>query len=440
VTSLVFAGSAVGLFGAVAIATEASTWYVAQRNAQAAADAAALAAAANMPGGESVARPSAISAATRNGFTAGTGGAGVTVTFPSGFSTSTLRAQAEISQLQPRGLASFFIPPPTVRARAAAVLEAQRDVCMVSQGPITVAGSVNVTATNCSIATNSRSSAAIDISGNPTLNATSISAPGLCSGCTTGTPPVLKSSIMGGDASKLRELDFVTPIPAAFTALDSLNLPTSSGGGGATCSNSFANVTTTTGEGRDRVTVTRTVGSGWEECRSLITSWPNSDVQLRPGTYFVNTPVRLSSRNVSCLDCTGGRGVTLVFLGNNDMTVTGNSSVTLRAPSAAPVSSGGTTSWWGDGALRGVLVYRRDNGTTRTFDFSGNSGSSSLTGGIYLPGATMDLTGSSGSAGCAIWVAGSISLRGNPSVTTSQCAEYGNIVPSTQRLRLVQPI
>lgn len=435
ISSIVFAGSSIGLVGALALATEASVWYTVQRNAQAAADAAALAAASNMPAGETTALASGASAATKNGFTTGTAGSAVTITFPSGFATRNLQAQAVVSQPQPPGLASLFATPPTVRAVARAELRPASDICMLATGQLRFAGSPNVTANGCALAANSRASNAVDISGNPPITAASISTRGLCSGCTTGDPPVLQRNLTLTDG--LRQLDFETPIPPSFRNLDSLTLPTTNGAGAcltpAGAAATGALVTTARGGLRS------TTGTPWESCPRVITSIANNpgNIDLAPGTYVFNTSLTLNGgEQVRCSACTGGRGVTLIFLGDNRISISGGSGIVLNAPKIGPASG----SWFGDGALQGILIYRRNNGTALNFDFTGNTGTTRLSGGIYTPGATLDFTGNTGTAGCAVWVAANISLRGNPTVDTTRCADdFGTEVPSTQRLRLVQP-
>jgi hypothetical protein len=106
----------------------------------------------------------------------------------------------------------------------------------------------------------------------------------------------------------------------------------------------------------------------------------NSGWALPSGQYvFVNADL-VYTGNATL----SGTDVFFYFSGNAAMRATGNGSFAFSAP---------TTQIYA-GYVPGVLVYANAN-NTRTFRWVGNSGVSS-NGAIYLPSATLEMTGNSG--------------------------------------------
>jgi Flp pilus assembly protein TadG len=146
-------------------------------------------------------------------------------------------------------------------------------------------------------------------------------------------------------------------------------------------------------------------------------------LNLSPGLYYVNGDITVGAGAV-----VSGTGVTIITSGIP--TTTGNSSLTLTAPTTA--SPGG--------AIPGIAIAGTTSGTTLAF--MGTS-SLSVTGLIYFPKASLKFGGTptSGGSGCTEVIAETITLVGTSSMAAN-CTAYGLIpfgsLPGTGGVVLVQ--
>ena len=111
---------------------------------------------------------------------------------------------------------------------------------------------------------------------------------------------------------------------------------------------------------------------------------------MAPGVYVINGGTLDFGSNAVVT----GTGVTFILTGSgsgsiSNVTMSGGAALTLSAPTTGP--------------LRDILIYqdRRARHTGSTNNFTGNS-SSTLTGGIYLPGSNLNFTGNSSSTGVCL--------------------------------------
>ncbi|MBW8269078.1 TadG family pilus assembly protein [Caldovatus aquaticus] len=216
-TALVFAASAVALFGFAALATEGGNWYFNHRNARSAADMAALAGASayarastdNKSAAEAVAKLTA----QNNGFVSGTdSGTNATTKvtvdvgvwtppsppYPAGSSAVPGSVRVTIERQVPTFLAGLFLGSDavTIRVRAtAAVLDNGGEACIlataVSGIGLDMIGTADVKASNCVLHSNSRGSSSVRIQSGfaSALEALGVSAVGGCFGNSCNSLP-----------------------------------------------------------------------------------------------------------------------------------------------------------------------------------------------------------------------------------------------------------
>lgn len=359
------------LLGFLAFATDVGTLFYAKREMQTAADAGAIAAAAEINYTDMTAAARADTA--QNGFSNGVNGTTVTVNSPPLYgSYAGLGGYVEVIVSQPQP--TFFMPvfgalskhfngtTMTVSSRAVAT-NGPGAGCIYTLGTsgtdIGVTGNADISVPTCGIVDDSSSGSALSLTGNVTLDAKSIGIVGGASetGNVTVTPTPVTGIIPSGD-------------PLAY-----LTAPTVP----AHCTNSIS----LTGN------QTQTLSQG---CYAGISATGNSALTISAGTYIVNGNLTVTG-NASIT----GASVTLDLLGSTSLT--GNISMNLTAPTS--------------GAFDGILFYQPST-NTNSISLTGNSGAS-LQGIVYAPAASVTLTGNSGSSIYTDFVVSSLSLVGNAS-------------------------
>jgi hypothetical protein len=142
------------------------------------------------------------------------------------------------------------------------------------------------------------------------------------------------------------------------------------------------------------------------------------DITLSPGVYVID----------NFLDVTGnttitGSGVTLYLAGGANVTINGNTTLNLSAPTSGPYSG---ILFFGDRSARGGSVV-----------FDGNA-NSTLTGALYFPTEAVTYKGNYGGAnGCTQIVAYTVSWTGSASLNAN-CSSYGmSPIPALQTVKLV---
>ena len=122
------------------------------------------------------------------------------------------------------------------------------------------------------------------------------------------------------------------------------------------------------------------------------------NVTFNPGLYLIDGT--FSNTGVTSLS---GSGVTFVVGGN--VTLNGNLTMTLAAPTSGPFS--------------GILFFGDRDATAETIRINGNA-STTLKGAVYFPTGNLNFTGSSSaSGGCTQVIANTIEFTGNSGIRSS---------------------
>jgi hypothetical protein len=179
--------SAFSLFGMVALATEAGTWYLLRARAQDAADAAAWAAVlANASGADPTAAAQYV--AVQNGFSSGN--VVVSCFVSSCSSSASAEYQVTVSAQATAYLSSLFVSAaPTIQARSVAGLSSTCSSSVACGCMLSTAGdlsiSKNFSGTGCIVGSNAPDPTAIGVSGTTTVSAYGLTTTGDCSasGC-----------------------------------------------------------------------------------------------------------------------------------------------------------------------------------------------------------------------------------------------------------------
>jgi Putative Flp pilus-assembly TadE/G-like len=159
-------------------------------------------------------------------------------------------------------------------------------------------------------------------------------------------------------------------------------------------------------------------------------------VDFAPGTYFFNSSAITFGGNVTCTACTPwstatppgtGLGVTLVLLGDSNLSISGTANVSLSAPQTNAFSAD----------LNGVLIddqapNKSNNAVTI------NGGSVNLGGAMYFPNVDVTMGGNSANANtsCTEIIANTLKFGGGTNYLSTQNCASGTI-PITQVVTMV---
>jgi Flp pilus assembly protein TadG len=366
------------IIGFGGLAVDASHWLAAKNAAQGAADSAALSAVAAKVAGNNTSRiqNEAYAVAALDGFVNGQGGVTVSLNNPplSGdYTTNAAAYEVIITQSQASFLSRLFISAPVVTGRSVA-LAGSSPACILAlstsaQKSIGMSGgSTNVVANNCTVASNSSSSDAVDLSGGAMLTAGKFTEVGnyQVSGSSTITAPI-KNTYAAATVDPYAAL----AIPS-YSGCDHINY-------------SQGNVAATINPG--------------VYCGGITVSGGGT-LNMNPGTYIVNggsfniQPGTVNASDVSVVvtSNTGTWGV---------VNISGTSNVHISAPSS--------------GAMRGVAIYVDRNDPVNTDNISGTS-SLGVTGSIYMPSQNINYSGGSSNGNpCTQLIALTITLSGGSS-------------------------
>jgi hypothetical protein len=146
----------------------------------------------------------------------------------------------------------------------------------------------------------------------------------------------------------------------------------------------------------------------------------SGNVSLSPGVYVIQGGDFKVNSNAQI----SGDGVIIYLAGSSRVSMNGNASVRLSAPTS--------------GTYSGVLFYgdRANLGGSNTFNGTANS---LLTGALYFPKQEVDYLGNfSGNGGCTQVVANTIQWSGNTSIS-QDCTSHGmKDIPAAQSVQLVE--
>jgi hypothetical protein len=143
------------------------------------------------------------------------------------------------------------------------------------------------------------------------------------------------------------------------------------------------------------------------------------NVILSPGVYVLQGNLKINANSVI-----SGIGVTIFMAGSSTVSMNGNASVTLSAPTS--------------GTYSGVLMYGDRTGASASSTFNGTA-NSLLTGALYFPRQMVSYLGNfSGVNGCTQVVADTIQWSGNSTINQN-CSSLGmKDIPATQSVQLVE--
>jgi len=383
----IFALSLPIVVGAAGFGVETSYWYYNSLRLQATADAAAYAGALEQISGSD--KPTIIAAATQSAATNGLGSGTILVNTPpaSGPNTAKKAVEVIVGQNLNRMFTSIFtqgqVPE---QARAVALITNASKACVLALDPSAsqaalFSGNTSVKLIGCSVMANSIASDAIKLQGSAGLQADCL--------------------ISGGGVALSNPVTTVcaAPITQALPAADPFaDLPAPA------ASNPCQNANKST------------LKPG-TYCSGLSLS---GTVTLQPGVYVIQSGDFKVNANANV----SGDGVTIYLAGGSRVSMNGNATVSLSAPTS--------------GTYSGVLMYGDRTSTGGQSTFNGTA-DSLLTGALYFPKQQVNYLGNfSGKSGCTQVVADLIQWSGNSTIS-QDCTSLGmRDIPATQSVALVE--
>ncbi len=391
------------VIGAMGLGTETGYWFLEQRKLQHAADVAVYAAAVRYRAGDAQAgvETAALRTASGTGYQSDIGT--ISVDPLSGSTAMSGKIAVELTETHARLFSSIFSSEPLMlAARAVAELKGGSKACVLAlsssaSGAVTVTGSTDVELSECSVASNSNASDAFLMKNGSALMSTdciytvggAITTSGLtltgCSQPATSAPPVpdpfagvTEPDDMQIDQLPCRSLSHISALPYSFDTLPS-------------------------GEKALRF-------CGGLDIKGSIT--------LAPGLYIIDGGELKVTAGASLT----GSGVTFLLTNSARANLTGNSDITLSAPTSGPYA--------------GLLLFGSRHGTGVGHVVTGNT-EWSLQGTVYTPTGAIDFTGNSTvSGGCLQIVADRVTFTGNSTMET--CADETNEIVIGQSIAIVE--
>lgn len=373
--ALLFALGAPLVVGAAALGAETTYWSFKSLHLQGAVDAAAHAAALEKRSGASDAQVTQVAAATaqQNGYNPSLDTLQVNTPPQSGPSAGGQGVEVILRSPTPRLLTALFLNrDPVLGARAVATYNTASNACILALNTAAskaalFSGSTNVSLTGCSVMANSSAIDAVTTQGSSTLTADCLISAGGVS--TTSNVTLTQCSAP------------VTQAPIVSDPFSSVPTPTPTGN----CKNSNG---ATLQPGR--------------YCSGLNLS---GTVNLNPGVYYLSGDLKVNANaNIT------GTGVTLYFESGSHVSINGNSTVKLSAPTS--------------GTYSGILMMGDRNGAGGKDIINGDN-SSQLTGAIYFAKDEVDYLGNfSGTNGCTQVVADTVQWSGSTHVA-ADCSSLG---------------
>lgn len=380
-----FAVAAPVLGGCIALGIDIGRAELAHKQAQRAAEAAAVSAAvAYQANNNNNLATEATQVAARFGFTSANGST-ITVNRPpsAGSNTSSQSAVEVIVQQPQSAYFGSLIWPGALAVTGRAVAKGGPNVCVLAldttaSGAVGTQGAVAVNASTCSIYSNSSSSSSVSVGGSSSMSTLSVSTVGGVSG---------QSGITTQNGISTHQS--ATADPYAGVALQSYS--------GCTASNAMYKYTEYLLPGVYCGGMTLNAGA---------------NVTLSPGVYVMDGGT-LTVNGGATLQ---GSGVTIVFTsssGSNYATakINGNATVNLTASSSEPYAG---ILFYGDRAMPTGAAFNLGGGSTLSF-----------TGAVYLPKAAVSFSGNtSSSTGCIQFVVDTINFVGTAGLKLN-CAGAG---------------
>lgn len=370
------------VIGFAGFGVETSYWYIKSLQLQSQADAAAYAGAMEKRTGSAndVVTTVATRGATDNGFVVASG----TITVNTPPATGGAGAQAVevlLHSTAERFFTSFFTNTPVnLNARAVAKYNTAASACILTLDLLAsksalFSGTGNLTLDGCSVMANSVAADAAVVQGSAALSTTCLISAGgvsVTSGLveTTCPAPITLASQV---ADPYKDLPTPTPSGPCLSATASPYVP------GHYCSGINA----------------------------------KNDAPFAPGVYYVDG----GDFNVNANANVHGDGVTIYVASGSKVTMNGNATVNLTAPTDV------------GNPYKGILFFGDRNSPMAVNKFNGTA-SSSLTGAFYFPTQEVDWLGNfSGLNGCSQVVADMVQWTGNTTVSVN-CSGAGYDAPA----------
>ncbi len=377
--ALLFALLTTMAIGGAGLAAEVAVWYHRRLELQSAADAAAYAAAVELRAGgsQTTFTSEALAAAQHAGFDPSQGTIAVNNPPQSGTHQTNQAVEVLISENVPRFFTSVFINTPLVEhTRSVTIFQTASNACILAldttaASAVLFSGSASLTLAGCSVMANSLSSSAIQGQGSTSVLTDCIIAVGGVS---------LTSGITERVCSN--PLTQAPPVADPFANVPS---PTPPGGCQSTSGGSLSPGT---------------------YCSGLTLQ---GTVNLQPGTYYIEGGDLKINANANVT----GNGVTIYMSGSSSVTMNGNATVNLSAPTS--------------GAYSGMLMMgdRSCTSCSNTSETLNGTATSRMTGAIYFPKRNVNYIGNfSGANGCTQIVADTVTWNGHSSLAAS-CTGFG---------------
>ncbi|TPJ32638.1 pilus assembly protein TadG-related protein [Mesorhizobium sp. B2-8-3] len=381
------------VIGGAGLGVETSYWYYSSLKLQAIADAAAYAGALEKIAGSDTATITA--AATTSAASNGLGGGTIVVNTPpaSGPNTAKKAVEVILNQNLDRMFTSIFTQTKVPeQARAVALITDASKACVLALNPSAsqaalFSGSTSVKLTGCSVMADSLANDAIKVQGSASLSADCLITVGgvVLNNPVTMDPEVCKAPIT--QALPASDPFASLPAPAASNQCQPVNSGKSA-----------------------QILQPGTYCSGMNL---------NGNITLSPGVYVVQGDLKINAGAVI-----QGSDVTIFMAGSNTISMNGNATVTLAAPTT--------------GTYSGVLFYGDRTGTAAQSTFNGTA-TSLLTGAIYFPRQQVNYLGNfSGKNGCTQVVADTVQWSGNSTIN-QDCSSLGmKDIPAAQSVAVVE--
>lgn len=406
------------LFGFIAFGIDIQNLFQAKRQAQAAADAAAIAAAEEFSYGSTAESTAAAAVAKLNGFDNGatTNPATVTVSTPSGGNYNGSASYLQVTVSKP--VTTFFTAlinhksTMAVSGRAVAAAGQSSPSCICLEGTtgtdLNLSNNAKLTPTGCGTMVNSSSSNAVTIVGSAKLGGLSIGS------VSTNWDTSANVNNGGSVASGTKVVEGLTtscspPVPVAPTynaAQCTADPLTHYGNGGSSYSVGPGSTYSTT-------------QSGGVVCYNSLTVGTNGDaVNLNAGIYVINNGTLHFLSGANNASNTGGNGVVFYLTGTANLVIDNGANVNLTAPSS--------------GTYAGIVVLQNP-ADTAAISVQGGS-NTSFNGAIFAPSSNVTLGNGSGTTLGADLVAKTLTMNGGGTLSSTATNSFGTLNVSTAKL------
>lgn len=365
----------------IGLAVDVGSWYSAKRDLQNATDLAAISAGYDITGSypsQTTMWYTASNELTRAGFSPAD--RTLTVNYPPSSGAYAGNSNAvEVITIQPqkRFFSRIFLPSdPNAYVRAVGLKQSSNPACVLalanSGTGVDITGSSNTSMINCVIASNSTSSASINISGSAYVNVQSLYMRGGYNA--SGSSTLITSTTPTTNGAQVTD-------PYSSTAVPSYS--------GCTKNNYSSHGNETLSPGT--------------YCRGLKVN-AHDNITLNPGVYIIDR----GTFDINGQGSITGSGVTIILTSSTGSdyayaSINGGATVTISAPTS--------------GSYSGMAFYQDSHAPINNSKFNGGS-TMDITGVIYMPKGDLTFNGGNSTSGsCTKIVSNTIAISGNNQLT-----------------------